>query len=85
MTGSSGAEIGAGIGAAEPGWGMGVGVGGPRGPWHGSTLQQHKPGVETAAPRQRPARLRLPLEAGGLVALPPYLQGFIKRRLQNKV
>lgn len=32
---------------------------------------------------KRPALLRLPLEAGGLVDSPPYLQGFIKRHAQK--
>ena len=48
---------------------MGMGLGGP------SESPFHTCDLEAAA---RPALLRLPLEAAGLVDLPPYLQGFMK-------
>lgn len=66
-------------GAEEPGGGGADGGGRP--PCDlGTESPCHTGGLEAAAPRQKPALLQLPLEADGLVDLPPDLQSFIKAR-----
>lgn len=84
VTGSSAAEARA--GAEQPGWGKWEGGGRPLcDPGTKSPFCEHMRGLETAAPRLRPALPQLPLEASGLADWPPYLQGFIKLCVHNEV